>query len=309
MVDKLTQLDLNLFVVFDRIYTERNLTRAAEHLSLTQPTVSNALARLRKTLGDPLFVKTRDGMQPTAYAESIRDSVSEALRLLTLSAQATSRFDPVQTQRIFRLSVIDLLDAAVFGFLGDVSRGETALSFRSYRVPRKELFPALASGAVDLAVDIALPDASGIERVPFSTGHYVCAMRPGHPLAAQDLTLDAYLAYPHLHVSGRRNGPGNVDVVLRQKGLKRRILVQLQSHVGAGQMVQDSDCLITVPREWAQAHGLIWRDLPMQVPPLETFIYRHRRTDGDEAVRWLQDQIAITPPVGQGPTVSTLRPR
>ena len=221
MKEKLTQIDLNLFVVFDRIYTERNLTRAADRLSLSQPAVSNALARLRKTLGDPLFEKAQGGMRPTAFADSIRDNVSEALRLLTMSAQAVSRFDANSSKRIFRMSVIDLLDASVLSLLSDVAHGGTNLSFRSFRLARNDILPALSSGDIDLAVDIALPANSGLVRTPYSSSVYVCAMRQGHPLAAHDLTMEDYLAFPHIHVSGRRKGGGAVDAMLRQQGNKR----------------------------------------------------------------------------------------
>lgn len=296
MKEKLTQIDLNLFVVFDRIYSERNLTRAAERLSLSQPAVSNALARLRKTLDDPLFEKTQGGMRPTAFAESIRDNVSEALRLLTMSAQAVSRFDAKTSKRVFRMSVIDLLDASVLSLLGDVAQADTHLSFRSFRLGRKDIVPALASGDIDLAVDIALPANSNLIRTPYSSSVYVCAMRRGHPLAQRDLTIDDYLAFAHIHVSGRRDGGGVVDVMLRQQGRKRRTIASLQSHLPASQLVRASDCLITVPREWAEGEDLVWKPLPVNVPPLDTFIYRHRRSDGDEAVLWLHGMIQANRP-------------
>ncbi|MDU8929590.1 LysR family transcriptional regulator [Alisedimentitalea sp. MJ-SS2] len=287
----MTQLDLNLFVVFDRIYTERNLTRAAESLSLTQPTVSNALARLRKALDDPLFVKTQTGMRPTAYAESIRDSVGEALRLLTISAQATSRFDATRSKRVFRLSVIDLLDVTVFAFLGTQGRVVPNLSFRSFRVERKNILPALSAGAIDIAVDIALPEASGLVRVPYSVDSFVCAMRPDHPLAQVSLTLDDYLNFAHIHVSGRRDGGAAIDAVLRREGRRRAIALRLQNYVSAVSLLHATDYLMTVPSKWAMTQQLVCKTLPVVVPPLETFLYRHRRTDGDQAVLWLFDRI------------------
>jgi DNA-binding transcriptional LysR family regulator len=96
---RLSKIDLNLFVVFDAIYNKRNLTRAAEVLNLTQPAVSNALARLRKTLNDPLFVSTPAGMMPTPMAENIVGRVREALQLLDSSAHEGDVFDPASSER------------------------------------------------------------------------------------------------------------------------------------------------------------------------------------------------------------------
>ena len=99
----LRNVDLNLFVVFETVYAERNLTRAAEALFVTQPAISNALTRLRNILDDPLFIKTNDGMQPTAFAESISGRVSEALSLLQNVSQSRSRW-PDRTKLTGRIA-------------------------------------------------------------------------------------------------------------------------------------------------------------------------------------------------------------
>lgn len=296
MIEKLTQMDLNLFVVFDRIFSEGNLTRAAEQLALSQPTVSNALSRLRKTLDDPLFVKTQTGMRPTPYAESIRDNVSEALRLLTVSAQETESFDATRSKRVFRLSVIDLLDAAALSFLGTLTGPRPSVSLRSYRLNRREIPSALASGAIDAAVDIALPETGGLIRTPYAVDTFVCAMRPGHPLAARPMTLETYLAYPHIHVSGRKDGSGAIDAVLRRDGMKRQIIAQLQNYVAAPPLLGQSEFLITAPKSWAAGLHLVTKPLPVAVPALETYLYRHRRSDGDAAIDWLFDRLESTRP-------------
>ena len=107
----LSKLYLNLFVLFEAIYNKRNLTRAAEVLSITQPAVSNALARLRRTLNDPLFVSTPAGMMPTPMTENIIGRVREALQLLDSSVYEGDVFDPASSERVFRLSMSDLAEA------------------------------------------------------------------------------------------------------------------------------------------------------------------------------------------------------
>src|SRR6185312_10545928 len=114
-----SKVDLNLFVVFEAVYRTRNLTRAAEALFITQPAVSNALARMRKAFDDPLFVSTSSGMVPTPAAENIIGRVREALQLLDSSTHAGGRFDPATSQRTFRLSMNDLTEALLLPALED----------------------------------------------------------------------------------------------------------------------------------------------------------------------------------------------
>ena len=109
----LSKVDLNLFIVFDAIYTEANLTRAGQIIGITQPAVSNALARLRETFNDPLFVRTAQGMVPTPMAQNIISSVRSALALLRVSVQESRTFTPLQANKTFRISMTDLTEAVI----------------------------------------------------------------------------------------------------------------------------------------------------------------------------------------------------
>ncbi|WP_448671666.1 LysR family transcriptional regulator, partial [Escherichia coli] len=107
----LNKVDLNLFIVFDAIYTEANLTRAGQIVGITQPAVSNALSRLRETFNDPLFVRTAQGMVPTPMAQNIIGPVRNALQLLRVSVQESRSFDPQQANKTYRISMTDLTEA------------------------------------------------------------------------------------------------------------------------------------------------------------------------------------------------------
>lgn len=292
-VMKLSQLDLNLFVVFDTIYAERNLTRAAEMLSVTQPAVSNALARLRAALGDPLFIRTGDGMAPTPYAESIAGDVSEALQRLAASAQRAQAFDPARSNRVFRLSMTDAFDTLVLPKLfAGLATSAPGIGLRSFRLPRADIPAALARGTLDIAAEVALPDAAGLIRRPLPPEPHVCGLRPGHPAAHGPLTMDRYLALDHIHVSGRQRGSGAVDIALRAAGLRRRIRVRLQHYLAVPALAMVSDLAVSLPESWARALGLTVLPLPFDVPPMQTWLYRHARSDGDAGVLWLFDRMA-----------------
>jgi DNA-binding transcriptional LysR family regulator len=293
---RLTQIDLNLFVVFDAIHSEGNLTRAAESLSVTQPAVSNALARLRAALGDPLFVRSPRGMVPTPHAESIAGAVAEALHLLSGAAQRGAGFDPARSNRVFRLSMPDLFDALLLAPLAaDTATHAPGIGLHNFRLPRSEIRGALARGTLDVAAEVALPDSTGLIRAPLLGEPHVCALRPGHPALEGEMTLGRYLDLDHIHVSGRKRGPGVVDLALRALGVQRRIRIRLQHYLAVGDLALGSDLAVSLPRSWARTLGLTARPLPFEVPQMETFLYRHIRSDGDAAVCWLFDRILARP--------------
>lgn len=293
-MNNLNQIDLNLFVVFDTIYDERNLTRAAERLAITQPAVSNALARLRRSLNDPLFVKAAGGMQPTALADSIADRVSTALQGLQSASWQSTDFSPLTSRRIFRISLMDLHDSMILPDLMRILQDEApGVELRITRVARSDLPKALALGSVDIASDIPLPDTSNLVSQMVARETYVCIMRPDHPLKGQELTLEAYLGLTHLHVSARPQGVGAVDIALRKHGAKRRFGLRMQSYLSAAEIVRNSDMAVTLTKRWAKGLNLLAFPLPIAVPPMGIRLYRHVRTDGDPALGWLFDKIAI----------------
>jgi DNA-binding transcriptional LysR family regulator len=289
----LSRIDLNLFVVFDTIYAERNLTRAAERLSLTQPAVSNALARLRRSLDDPLFVKTRSGMEPTALAESIAEPIAEALQLMQGVSSRNRVFDPACSKRSFRLSLLDLHAEMILPRLLQRLRSVApGVGLDIQRTARADLSRALSQGTVEIASDIPLADTGNLVAQVALRDPYVCALRPDHPLANEPLTLERYLSLTHIHVSSRPKGAGAVDLALRKSGTRRKIGLRTHSYLAVGDMVRNSDMGVTLTRSWALAQGLTTLPLPLTVAPMEIRLYRHLRSDGDAAILWLFDLIA-----------------
>lgn len=293
---KLTQIDLNLFVVFDIVYAERNLTRAAERLSITQPAVSNALARLRSSLKDPLFVRTSNGMEPTAFAESIAGRVRDALQSIHVAAQPPDLFDPAESNRGFIISMLDFYGATALPKISaTLERAAPGTTLNSVRLPRSDLHQALERGHIDLATDIPFQNNTDLISHTLVKDNYVCAVREGHPVLDGEFTMDTYLSLKHVHVSGRRYGEGAIDMALRKSGLKRDVMIQLQSHLAVSEIVQSTDLAVTLTEGWANALPLAVRPLPIKVAPLEIKLYRHMRSNGDAAAVWLFDLIKNLP--------------
>jgi len=289
----LNKVDLNLFIVFDAIYTEANLTRAGQIVGITQPAVSNALARLRETFNDPLFVRTAQGMVPTPMAQNIIGPVRNALSLLRVSVQESRIFNPLQANKTFRISMTDLTEAVVLPPLFQrLRRLAPAVVIESFLCKRRETTKELAAGRLDFAVDAPLNTDPQVRHVKLMQDQYVCAMRQGHPMAKDRISLDDYMSLTHIHISSRRNGLGYVDLALGKMGLQRRIALRSQHYLMASQVLQQTDMVMTVPERFARRHQLNYASLPVNdVPPLETHLYWHESTDQDPANRWMREQI------------------
>ena len=171
---KLSDIDLNLFVVFDAIYTEGNLTRAGEIIGITQPAVSNSLSRLRNLFDDPLFVRTAEGMVPTPVAQNIIGSVRQALGLIRSSVQESESFDPKISDKRFRASMTDLNQAIILPQLFAIIKRESPrVAVDCYQVHRRDMNIELASGNLHLAIDIPLTPDPQIKQTALFSHPYV----------------------------------------------------------------------------------------------------------------------------------------
>lgn len=286
--------DLNLFLVFDTIYTERNLTQAAKTLAITQPAVSNALARLRKLFNDELFVRTARGMQPTPVAESIAQNISDALGLFRASILEREAFDPALTERTFQFSMTDLTEAVVLPKLIPFFE-ETApnVTLQSYYVKRQELLRNLSRGELDFAVDVPVVEDPQLCHESLFSDDYVCVLRHGHPALAKELTLENFLGLQHIHVSSRRKGLGQVDLALLRSDKERRIKLRVQHYRVAAAIVNTTDLALSLPRYLATKFDLAVQPLPFHVPQLDFHLYWHRQSDSDSSHRWLREALLM----------------
>lgn len=290
----LSKVDLNLFIVFDAIYTEANLTRAGQIVGITQPAVSNALARLRDTFNDPLFVRTAQGMVPTPMAQNIITPVRQALQLLRVSVQESRSFIPSEANKTYRISMTDLTEAVILPHLSArIRRLAPNVNLDSFLTRRRETTKELAAGRLDFAIDAPLNTDPQVRHVRLFEDRYVCIMRKGHPLASKDrISLDDYLAQSHIHISSRRNGLGHVDLALGKMGLQRRVDLRSQHYQMAPLVLESTDMVMTVNERFARRHNLHWVELPIDdIPLIQTHLFWHESTDQDPANRWMREQI------------------
>ncbi len=287
---RLPKVDLNLFTVFDVVYREGNLTRAARVLNVTQPAVSNALSRLRRVFEDPLFVRTPHGVSPTPVADNISGQVKEALHLLNVSLTEGEVFSPLTSDKSFRFGVHDFDEAILIPKLMEqLAALAPRVSIECYSVPRKDLESELSSGSLDFALDVALFSTVQLCRQQLNTQQYVCVVRPNHPGVGARLTLEQYLELEHIHVSGRPRGVGHVDMALDRLGQRRKIKLRMKNYLPGLQVVASTDLSLTIPGNLARMYRMKILEMPFNVEPLEQYLYWHKSADRDQASTWMRD--------------------
>lgn len=301
-------LDLNLLRVFDQVMTERNLTRAARNLAMTQPAVSNALNRLRDAVGDKLVVRSGYGVEPTARALALWPSIGDALRQLETSF-APGDFVASEANTTFILGMADATAAELVpGLVEILERDAPGVSIRILPLTTRDPRRLLDEGVMDLAAgffpavlaDLTAQAQSG-GMAPFDhqrlfAGEYVCVMRKGNPLANGALTIKRYCGAHHLLVSFSGRPFGYVDEALASLGRKRRIVVTVNQFFTAGRVVAGSDLLTVLPRHFVRmtgmAHEFVLRDLPFEVAPVLIDSLWHRRQGQRSDHAWLRLAIA-----------------
>ena len=296
-------LDLNLLRVFDTVMTEQNLTRAAGHLAMTQPAVSNAIKRLRDRLGDELLIRTAYGVKPTPRAEALWPAVRRALTELEAAVTPES-FNVAEAHATFRMAMADATAAFWLPSLVRSLESEApGLNIRMVPLTTREPRPMLLRGDIDLAVgffpgvaaQLSSETSSPIRHERLYSGQYVCVMRREHPLAKQELTVDAYCSANHLLVSFSGRAHGLVDEALTQLGRERRILLTVNQFFTAGKVVANSDLITVLPRHLIASTGmtdlLIAKDLPFPMPPVHLDMLWHERDGRSPAHQWLRKHL------------------
>ena len=300
-------LDLNLLRVFDEVMAEGSLTRAARNLSLTQPAVSNALRRLRETLGDELVQRSGQGMAPTPRARAIWPAVREALAQLQ-SSLIPNEFVPAEANTSFVLAMSDASAAELIPVLTEtLEKQAPRVTLRVVPLTTRDPRSMLDEEACDLAVgyfpsmlaDLTARTQSG-EPQPFFhqrlfTGEYVCVMRKDHPLAQGPLTIDAFCAARHMLVSFSGRPFGFIDEALATLGRERFVVLTVNQFFTAARVVANANLLTVLPLHFVKVTGyadqLVFRPLPFEVSPVLVDAVWHRRSQQRSSHVWLREVV------------------
>ncbi|WP_144641192.1 LysR family transcriptional regulator [Bordetella genomosp. 13] len=288
-------IDLNLLRIFHAVMSERNVTRAAVALHMTQPAVSNAINRLRLTLQDPLFVKVQGGVLPTPRAELLWPPIREALGRIAETLEH-NEFDPARSQAVFRMAMSDYVADQIIRPLF-VEQQAVAPHIRIHLHPYSldNAGALLEKGEVEMAAGVYSNFGSSLRTLPLETLTYVCAMRKGHPLLSQArFTLDDFLRARHLMVS-LLGTPALIDHELAAHGHQRNVVLTINQFSLAPRLLAETDLICVVPlntvRNSPHSHQLEAVDPPFPFMQRTVNLIWHERSDHEPAHRWLREEI------------------
>jgi DNA-binding transcriptional LysR family regulator len=293
----LREIDLNLLLVFHEVLRERQISAAAKRLKVTQSAVSNALARLRRSTGDELFVRTPAGMQPTPFAERMAEPVAAALAHLEEAFKPAQAFDPGSTRRRFTIAMTDVGETYFMpGLIDACATQAPQVDIASVRAGLVDLRTEMAAGRVDLAIG-AFEDAPAVfyQRRLFRQA-YVSLCRRGHPLGGHLSTLAQFSAARHLVVTSMESPYDGINEALRKAGIALEASFSVPHFAAVPYIVSTTDLVATVPQKLAERaagpFGLTVAASPLGLPALQTNMFWHRRYNQDEGNRWLRGLVA-----------------
>ncbi|KAF1051521.1 MAG: PCP degradation transcriptional activation protein [Stenotrophomonas maltophilia] len=295
----LRRLDLNLLLVLDSLFRLGSVSAAASELAISPSAFSHALARLRQALDDELFVRQGNRMLPTPRAHELAPGVAQALALLEEGLNPPQRFDPATSQRTFVLAATDYTTFALLpALMQRLEQQAPGVQLRLVQSGSKVAVDDLAQGRIDFALGFSeLEDSlpADVRTHDWAPDHYLVIARHDHPRIGTQLSEAAYLAERHLVVTPWNERLGLVDRVLAERGLARRVAVQLPTLMAAPFVIRQTDLLMTIPRHAAQTLAEVAAirllPAPFEIPPYALRLYYHAKHVRQDAQRWLLEQL------------------
>lgn len=293
----LQALDLNLLKVFEALAEERSATKAGDRIGLTQSSVSNALNRLRQVFEDDLFVRTPQGMMPTPLAEQLERPIRTALTQLRDALANPADFDPASANGAIRISTYDFLVTPLAKKLvRAVTQSAPKVDLRFIPLDKETLYGDLDADRIDLAIGAFFAE---IPKRHFSRefvrDRFLCIARDGHPAFAQGLTIEDYVAYPHILVSAKLDNRHAIDRALADHGLERRVSLRVGHLQSVPTMLAETDYLATI--SMSAGPGLtalgncVTTPLPFDVPDWPLTMVWSRRSETDPLQAWARAQL------------------
>ncbi|MCC6196709.1 MAG: LysR family transcriptional regulator, partial [Burkholderiales bacterium] len=298
----LHRIDLNLLRVLRTVYATRSASKAGRQLGMTQSAVSNALRRLRLRLDDPLFVRSTDGMLPTALVESIIGPIADGLDRIEAAVSKPRSFDPATSDRLFRILMSDLAQLIfVPRLISHLSATAPDIRFETLEVAPDEGRRAMHEGSIDLVIGNWPAMGSGYYRQRLFSESFVVLMSQKNPLARRRLTKSDYLKARHMdyHPGGATYASlrGMLQKVLAKEKLGRHVTFTAGHALGLAAIAAQSELLLTLPARLASSlvagrSMLTIKPLPFPMPALTITQQWHARAHHDPANAWLRRQVA-----------------
>lgn len=291
--------DLNLLKIFHIIYQEKNISKAAERLELSQPALSHKLNKLRNELGDPLFIKAPRGLTPTPKAHSIADAVGAMIKGIESFYLAQSDEDFLARTDRINIYTTDYMEQRLFPYLLPIVREQAPnLVLVAHDTRGKLPSPELEDGRCDLAIAgfySDLPQTLRQQRV--SQERFVVLASVKNSIISDKLTLEGYLKCEHILTTLSGDLEGKIDLVLKDMGYSRQVVAGFSSFLSPPSIIRNSDILVTclesiADQACALDTQLVKHPLPFIIPKVDIMQFWHERTQVDPLRKWLREQIS-----------------
>ena len=290
---ELSDIDLNQLVLFQQLMVERRVSKVAENLGLTQPAVSNTLAKLRRQFGDELFVRTPKGMVPTPFAEQLAEPIGYALGMIHSGLNQQSRFEPASVKRSVTIGMTDIGEIVFLPRLLEQLRvAAPGVSLSTVRTTATTLRDDMEAGKVDLAIGPLPQLKAGFFQRRLFRQRYVCLFRKGHTLDRKRLSLTDFKAAEHLVIVSAGTGHGKVDDLIRLAGVERTVRLTVPHFVSVGHILRRTDMLATVTERLAESliepFDLTFKPHPVELPEIAINVFWHAKVHRSPLHQWLR---------------------
>ncbi|MCG8672391.1 MAG: LysR family transcriptional regulator [Pseudomonadales bacterium] len=303
------RVDLNLLVYLDVLLREKNVTRAAEKLGITQPAMSNGLRRLRDLFNDPLLIRSSEGMRPTERALDIQPKVRQILEETQHILEPKQEFKPLTARRVFRIMASDYAEATLLPSLIKHIRSEAPNIILDFLTPSDVGYQDMEQGRVDMAINRFNEIPQSFHQTTIWEDSFSCLVNSRNPIV-QSFNLKTYLGAQHIWVSktgmgvgfgvnpDKSGGLGWIDQALARIGQKRKITIFTRHYQMPGLLAQNNDLIATLPtrvaKMQAQNPNLVIKDPPFYIPPFELKMAWSPLLHSNPAHQWLRRLIVYT---------------
>jgi DNA-binding transcriptional LysR family regulator len=295
MAVNLRKIDLNLLVIFEALYETRNTSRAAERLGMSQPAVSGALRRLRDIVGDPLFVRSREGVSPTNTAREIIEPIRDALSVIGRQLAHGETIDIATYRRLFRIIIVDTLEPIVMpAIVRTILAQAPGVQIECIQATAR-FAEEIRDGSIDIACFAFPVDSSDLVVKAIMPLDLVVVSRRDHPEIKKPLDLATFSRLPHTAVRRELRGLTGVDRNLVASGIERRTPYMAAKIWSIPPMVQRTDLISVLPRrfalEVAANFDLDIHEIPLKLPEQHVYMLWHVNREHDPGHRWLRDSV------------------
>lgn len=292
----LRAIDLNLLTIFDAIMQEKRMSRAAESLHMTQPAVSHALARLRTTFQDELFIRTRGGMKPTPKAMLLAHPIRDALLQIQEALEAGEQFDPAVARRTYNIAFAQYGEMSLFpALLNKVNQTAENIRIHSVGETNAEALELLKEGNIDFCFEMQNTKDERLDQCLFSEEEWVIITRKENCRYQKTITAKQYFAEKHIVLALKGERKQLIQRTMDELGGSRKILAEAQQIVAIPSLVMQTDAIATIPKKLAEfplyKNKLKILPMPFSLPKTPFYLIWHRAMNKDQGHRWMRDLI------------------